>query len=222
MDHYQRLGVPRNCNRDVLHKAFRELSRKHHPDRFPEAQRREAEVRYQQIVIAFNKLKDSKQRQAYDKTLNQPAAAREPARQDPRSLGEKFFKSGMGHFEGGKYQEAVEAFKRAVHYQEEAEYYYYKGMAESHITKLHKESVVSLQKAVAKNPRNAKYYVELARLFSGYGLHTRARTVVEKAAQPFPQNREVQALARQMAAPADKDQKKSGLLGGIFGRKKGE
>lgn len=220
MDHYQRLGVPRNCNRDTLHQAFRELSKKFHPDRFPEAERRAAETRYQQIVIAFNKLKDPRQRKAYDQTLEQPAAAREPAQKDPRSMAENYFKTGMGKYESGDYQAAVEAFKRAVHYQEEAEYYYYKGMAESHINKLHKESVVSLQKAVAKNPRNAKYYAELAKLFSGYGLHTRARTVIEKAVQLFPGNKEILTLARQLAP--EKDSKKSGLLGGIFGRKKGE
>lgn len=136
-------------------------------------------------------MKDPRQRQAYDKTLGRPVVIQDPGKQDPRSMADRLHKVGVGKMDSGDYEGAVDAFKRAVHYHEDAEYYYLKGKAESQVNRLHKESVASLQKAIAKNPRNPKYYVELANLFSGYGLQTRAKTVLEKAQQLFPTNREI-------------------------------
>lgn len=216
MDYYEILGVPRNCDRDTLHGAFRKLSKKHHPDRFPEKERAEAEKKYQAIVIAFNKLKKPTHRAQYDTTLSAPKTAAES--QDPATLAQKLFKTGLAKMERMDYEGALAALKKAVHYREDPEYYYHKALVEQQLPKMQKEAVASLQKAVARNPRNPKYYIQLARFFTEYGLHVRARTVAEKAASLFPQNEEVQLLARELNP--DKN-KKGGLLGNLFGRKKG-
>ena len=217
MDYYQLLGVNRNCDRDALHRAFREVSRKQHPDCFGEDVRAEAEKRYQQVVVAFNTLKDPKQRAKYDKTLTQQHQAKTNTA-DADTMGRRYFQSGMTRYQGGDHVAAVEAFKRAVYYKEEAEYYYYKAMAESHVTRLRKDAVGSIQKAIAKNPRVAKYHILLVQLFIEFGLVTRARTSIDKASSLFPNDEQILELGRQVNP--DK-YKKSGLFGGLFGKKGG-
>jgi len=216
MDYYEILGVPRNCDRDTLHGAFRQLSKKYHPDRFAEGSRIEAEKKYQTIVVAFNKLKNPAQRAQYDSTLSAPKVPLED--KDPTILAKKLFNTGQAKLERGDFEGALTAFKMAVHYREDPEYYYHKALAEKQLPKMQKEAIGSLQKAVARNPRNPKYYLQLAHFFTEFGLHVRARTVAEKAASLFPQNEEVQALAGELNP--DKS-KKGGLLGNLFGRKKG-
>ena len=219
MDYYQILEVRRDCTRDQLHQAFRKLSKKFHPDRFPEQQRREAEKRYQTIVVAFNKLKDPHQREQYNKTLSSPPPKPSETSQNPKDLARKYFQTGQAKLSQSKPEEAVEAFKRAVHYHEDPEYYYHKGLAEARVKRLQKDAVGSIQKAIAKSPKNPKYYIQLAKLFVDFGMPARARTVADKASELFPANAEVRELATTMNP--DKDKKSTGILGGIFGKKKG-
>ncbi len=217
MDYYEILGVPRNCDRDALHRAFRQLSKKHHPDRFSENARAEAEKKYQSIVVAFNKLKNPTQRAQYDSTLS-AVVKKADENADPASLALKFFKTGQAKMDRTDFEGALDAFNKAVHYRQDPEYYYHKALAEKQLPKLQKDAVNSLQKAIAKNPRNPKYYLQLARFFIDFGLNVRARTVVEKAASLFPRNEEIQELARELNP---EKYKKGGLLGNLFGRKKG-
>ncbi len=216
MDYYQVLGVPKNCDRNALHKAFRALSKKYHPDRFDEATRPRAEKSYQKIVVAFNTLKDVRLRAKYDQSMRFPS--QETAREDPRQTALKYHKSGVAAYNQTDYQAALEHFKRALYYHEDAETYYFKALAESKMPKLRKESVASMQKAVSLQPKNSAYYWQLAKLFLDYGLKIRARTVLEKAVERFPQNRELLALFHEVEP---EKAKKSGLLSGLFGKKEG-
>lgn len=220
MDYYQIMGVSRNCTRDQLHRAFRELSKKYHPDRFPEERRPEAEKRYQQIVIAFNHLKNPENRKRYEsKPSRSPAPTAAKPDVDPATETKKFYKIGHVKSQQGDYPAAVEAFKRAIHFREDPEFFYQKGLAEARVKKLQKDAVASMQKAIALNPKNPKYYHSLASMFFEFGLPTRAKTVLEKAMQLFPANQEIQDLAR---THFPEKFKKTSLFGGLFGKRKGD
>lgn len=68
IDPYQVLGVPRNVTPDQITKAYRDLSRIHHPDRVTPEHREAATKRFQQINYAHEILSDEKRRRWYDMT----------------------------------------------------------------------------------------------------------------------------------------------------------
>ncbi len=224
MDHYRTLQVSRNCSREELHKAFRRLSKSHHPDSYPESERNQAEKKYQQIVIAFNTLKDARQREKYDRTLELGVPAGRPqAEESNEERAKRYLQMGQARLEKSQYESAVEALKRAVYFQETAEGWFYKGMAEVKVSGMGKEGVRSLERAIAMDPRNGAYYAELVRTLQHFGLKTRARNALQKGLQAAPGDRELRVLAQGMEGGDDDRQdkagKKGGLLGGLFGKK---
>ena len=63
-DYYDVLGVDEDASASTIKKAYRELARKHHPDRNPDDS--EAEERFKEIQEAYAVLSDTDKRQQYD------------------------------------------------------------------------------------------------------------------------------------------------------------
>lgn len=64
-DYYSVLGVSRNASQSEIQKAYRELARKHHPDRNPDD--KDAKKKFQRIQAAFDVLNDPQKREMYDR-----------------------------------------------------------------------------------------------------------------------------------------------------------
>lgn len=62
-DYYQILGVARNASEEDIKKAYRRLARKYHPDVSKESN---AEDRFKEVAEAYEVLRDSEKRAAYD------------------------------------------------------------------------------------------------------------------------------------------------------------
>lgn len=74
-DHYRVLQVTRDAEPEVIERAFKALSLKHHPDVVPPSRRSEATRRMQAINAAYAVLRDPDARRAYDASLPSEAAA---------------------------------------------------------------------------------------------------------------------------------------------------
>lgn len=64
-DYYKVLGVSRSASQSDIQKAYRDLARKHHPDRNPDD--KDAKKRFQRIQAAFDVLNDPQKRELYDR-----------------------------------------------------------------------------------------------------------------------------------------------------------
>ena len=63
-DYYETLGVARGASQDDIKRAYRRLARKFHPDVSKES---DAEARFKEVGEAYEVLKDSEKRAAYDR-----------------------------------------------------------------------------------------------------------------------------------------------------------
>ena len=63
-DYYEILGVDRNASKDEIKKAYRKKAVKFHPDRNPDD--KEAEEKFKEATEAYEVLRDTSKRQAYD------------------------------------------------------------------------------------------------------------------------------------------------------------
>lgn len=65
-DYYQTLGVSKDASAETIKKAFRDLARKHHPDKVQGDDKAAAEARFKEINEAYEVLKDPEKREKYD------------------------------------------------------------------------------------------------------------------------------------------------------------
>ena len=65
-DPYKVLGIDRNANEDQIKAGFKKRSRKYHPDRNKKDPR--AKQKFEQVVNAYELLKDPKKKRIYDQT----------------------------------------------------------------------------------------------------------------------------------------------------------
>ena len=71
-DYYELLEVSRDADGETIKKSYRRLAMKYHPDRNPGD--KEAETKFKEINEAYDVLKDSQKRAAYDRYGHQAFA----------------------------------------------------------------------------------------------------------------------------------------------------
>ncbi|KAL1887712.1 DnaJ-like protein xdj1 [Sporothrix stenoceras] len=79
-DLYELLGVEKTSTAAEIKKAYRKAALQHHPDKVPEDQRAESEVKFKAVTQAYEILRDDEKRQLYDQF---GMAAFDPSRGGP-------------------------------------------------------------------------------------------------------------------------------------------
>jgi DnaJ family protein A protein 2 len=66
LDLYALLSIEKDASQDQIKKAYRKSALKYHPDKVPEEQRAESEVKFKEITQAYEILADEEKRHLYD------------------------------------------------------------------------------------------------------------------------------------------------------------
>jgi molecular chaperone DnaJ/curved DNA-binding protein len=94
VDLYRVLGVGDDASADAIKKAYRNLARKHHPDRNPDDPA--AEERFKEIQQAYEVLGDEKKRAQYDRMRRNPLGGGDGRSVDINDIFEQFFSGRQG------------------------------------------------------------------------------------------------------------------------------
>jgi len=211
-DHYATLGIAPTASSAEVRKAYLQLARDKHPDRFPDPeQKRRAEAFFQELTGAFNVLCNERARREYDRQREQPRAT------TPAELAAEAFGRGQQFFEARQYFEAVECFRAAVHHVPgEGRHHAALGRARARNPQWAREAAEAFEEALRLEPRQIDTYVDLARLYLERGMKLRARKTIEAGLRLQPNHKQLSMLSEQAKDEPPPD---GGGLRGLLRRK---
>jgi len=187
-DHYETLGVAKNASPAEVRKAYAQLARDRHPDRFTDPlQKERAQEFFKAMTEAFNTLSNEKARREYDAELAQPKLT------SPDEIALDAYKRGLRQYETGDLQGAVDLLQIAIHNQPR-QAVYHAALARV-LSRTHpREAVQALERAAEIDPRKADYLVDMGRILLNQGLRLRARKAAEAALRLAPNDAEARQL----------------------------
>ncbi len=222
LNYYQILGVARSASEDEIKKAYFQLARKFHPDRFDRSVPSEFKVQiedvFDKITKAYRTLTSKEQRKDYDV---KGASGREEAGKDLTKKADIKFRQAKTLYNMGRYEDAVILLEEAVRLNKnKGDYYLLLAMTEAKIPSFHKKAEEHFLKATELEPWNPEGYVGLGVLYKQEGLLARAAKHFQKALEIDSDH----DIARRELEALGKGEKKRGLKGlfsmNIFGPKK--
>jgi curved DNA-binding protein CbpA len=241
-DYYSVLGISTRADLPEIKTAYYKLARKFHPDRFYGMEdmilKEKVDVIFSTINGAYETLKNAKKRSDYDSTSSDlRAISVGPLSSQTKSAGplgreaqlkgaEEHAKKAQAAYDKGNNYEAVQYLKAATQIAPEvAKYWQQLGVSLSRNPQWRKEAEEAFNKATELDPRNPENHLYMGFLFKNAGLKLRARKHFASCLQMDPKNeiaqRELAAIdGGSSAEPQGPQDKKSGLLGGIFKQKK--
>jgi len=214
---YEVLGVEPDASVEEIRKAFRALTRTHHPDLFQGEERQRAEARFQEITEAFNVLSRPDSRERYDKELAEGGAE---TLSDPREIAHRLAAVGARAYKAGNFVEAAENLMLAVHHDDEnGRAHYFLGLTLLRIPDRRREGLRHLERAALLEPTNAAIQAETAQAFLRAGLRARAERFAEKALEYDPMNAKAGSVLAELRAGSTGAKDGNGLFGGMLRRK---
>jgi curved DNA-binding protein CbpA len=180
---YQILGVAKTASEEDIKKAYFQLARRFHPDRFERKTAAEYKNQidevFDSITNAYRVLSNKDKRQAYDSGI---ATGAQEEFQDSNKKAEIKFRQGKTLFGQDRFDDAISYLEEAVRQRKDkADYYLLLAMAESKIPSYLRKAESDFLKAISLEPWNPEGYVGLGLLYRAEGLQTKAIRQFEKA-----------------------------------------
>ena len=219
MNYYQILDVPKDASHKEIKKAYFEMARKYHPDRFgrdlSKETREMVEEVFGHITIAFQTFSNEKEKQDYDDKLDAPAGL---DRRELEKKAESKFRQGKSLFNRGKYEEALVYFEEAIKLKSsKANYHLFLAKTEAKVPLFRGKAKEDFLKTIELEPWNPEHYVALGEFYSLEGLTVKSRRQFKKALDIEPEHE----VALNALGLAETSAKKKGLKGVLsFSKKK--
>lgn len=209
---YDTLGVTQDATEEDIRAAFRDLTRKYHPDRFSGEKRAKAEERFQTITEAFNVLSRPESRETYDNGLAATGGSPQSKGTDPKELSKRLAAKGAEEFRAGNLPEALEHLKMAIdHDDDNARAHYFYGVTLSRIGGRERDGLRHLERAASLESNNAAMKAEAAAVCLAVGMTSRATRLAEEALALDPTQKKASAVLQKIDSSADGNSE--GLLG---------
>jgi len=211
---YQVLDVPRSASDEDIKKAYFQMARRFHPDRFERKAVAEYKAQiddvFDAITSAYRVLSSKDKRHEYDREI---AAGAQDDAQDSVKKAEVKFRQGRTMFEMERFDDAVSLLEEAIRLRrDKADYFLLMAMAESHVPSYLRKAEADFLKAIALEPWNPEGYVGLGQLYKNEGLTTKAIRQFDKALETDPEH----AQARQELVDLGVGKKKKKGLEALF------
>ncbi len=217
-DLYQILEVARGAGDEEIKKAYFQLARKFHPDRFArdvsQGFREQIDEVFNAVTMAYRTLADKAKRQAYDQSI---ATARA---EDPVKIAETKFRQAKTLFSLERYQETIVLLEEAVRLRKKAEYFTLLALAESKVPALVKKAEQDYLQASALEPWNSEPFMGLGVLYQAEGLTVRARKFFHKVLEVEPEHKGARAALDELGEGTKKKGLKDFLSFDFLGSKK--
>lgn len=222
LNYYQLLEVSRDASELEIKKAYFQLARKYHPDRFDpslpaEAKDRISEV-FDAITKAYRTLSSAQERKVYDSKMSSFSREEEA---DASKRAEVKFRQGKTLYGRGRYDEALILLEEAIRLKKtKGDYYLLLAMAESKIPSLHRKAESDFLKAVGLDAWSAEGYVGLGLLYKQEEMLTKAKRQFQKALEIDPEHRVARRELEEMGLGGKKTGLRSLLSLDLFPKKK--
>jgi curved DNA-binding protein CbpA len=215
--HYEVLDVGTLAEMSEIKKAYHELARRFHPDRFHQSElRARLESAFARIGRAYETLSDEKLRRDYDKSVaakdktkaaepvpaqkETPTAPASP-KQPEANRAETSFKRGTEALERGQHEDAIRFLAEAATLEPRVgRYRAYYGTALMRNPSLRRTAETELQAALKLEPNNASFHLMLAELYQRIGLRKRAEHEALRALSADPANKSARELLSSLAS----------------------
>ncbi len=223
-DPYEILGVGTGASAEEIQRAYHELARQYHPDRFQsgqfpaEAQAR-AEQAFTYINEAYGTLRNPSSRALYDdnrRKKESPVENRSSAGSAEKDQAEVIFREGRACLARGDFEKAIEHLKNCVWLSpENARYHRYLGIAQSESPKHRKSAEQHLVKSSELEPFSIESRLALAKLYLKVSLPRKAEMQLREVLSLDPENREAHRLSEELKKP---DKTSTRRIGNFFSR----
>jgi curved DNA-binding protein CbpA len=223
MSYYQILGVPKQATDDDIKKAYFQLARKFHPDRFdrktPPDYRAKIEDVFDKITKAYHTLTNSELRKVYD--IRTPVAGADDRGKDVVKKADTKFRQAKTLYGQGRFEDAIVLLEEVIRLNRtKGAYFLLLALTEMKIPAFRRKAEEHFLKAIELEPWNPECYVGLGILYRQEGMNLKATKLFHKALEYDGEHE----AARRELETLTAEPKKTGLKGlfsmNIFGSKK--
>jgi tetratricopeptide (TPR) repeat protein len=184
MSYYQILGITKQASEEDIKKAYFQLARKYHPDRFdrstPAGDRAKIEDVFDKITKAYHTLTSRELRKVYD--IRTPAAGVGDGGKDVAKKADNKFRQAKTLFSQGRFEDAVVLLEEVVRLNKtKGGYFLLLALTELKIPAFRRKAEEHFKKAIELEPWNPEAYVGLGMLYRQEGMNLKATKLFQKA-----------------------------------------